>query len=62
MRHNPKISVEADSRGISKVTLESNNGEAGLRFLKYSLPALRLFDSFVRVDKPASGVEAKTTE
>lgn len=48
MQHNSKIFVEAGDRGISKITLETPDSEAGLRFLKHSLPALRLFDSFVR--------------
>jgi hypothetical protein len=43
----PKILVETDSRGIRKVTLESANGEAGLRLLKNSLPALRMLDAMI---------------
>jgi hypothetical protein len=43
----PKILVETDQRGICKLTLESPGGEAGLRLLKNSLPALRLFNAMI---------------
>jgi hypothetical protein len=43
----PKILIESDHRGISKLTLETPNGKAGLRLLKNSLPALRLFDALI---------------
>lgn len=42
----PKILVETDSRGICKLTLEIG-GEAGLRLLRNSLPALRLFNAMI---------------
>lgn len=42
-----KISVETNQRGICKITLQTPDGEAGLRLLKNSLPALRLFDAMI---------------
>ena len=43
----PKILVETDYQGIRKLTLETPGGEAGLRLLKNSLPALRLFNAMI---------------
>jgi hypothetical protein len=54
----PKIVVETDSCGICKLTLETSNGEAGLRLLKNSLPALRLFDAMIPT---AYGAENEST-
>jgi hypothetical protein len=43
----PKILVETDNQGIRRLTLEMPGGEAGLRLLKNSLPALRLFNAMI---------------
>ena len=59
----PTITVEVNKQGISRITiLSSRDGESGLKFLKNSLPALRLFDLLIRPNDSAEPTPAKATK
>lgn len=59
----PKITVQVNKQGISRIIVESpHDGEGGLRLLKESLPALRLFDLLMRPNDTANPTSAQAAK